>query len=104
MKKSTVIVTIIAVVVIIAGVFGFGYWLGKPSTPPQITDATKVKLELALGDWGAIFGAVERNASKLAKLDTSKPQGPKAIDSIGMALNTVRKALTDQNPILKPRQ
>jgi len=103
MKKSTVIVTVVAVLILVAGLLFVGYWIGKPSAPTQVTDATKVKLEMPVGDWGVIFGAIERNVGKMAimHMDTTKPAGSRPVDSIAMALNTIRKGLTDQNPILK---
>lgn len=100
MKKSTIIGMIICGALIIGGSVFAGMQIAKPK--PVLTDATLVRAELPVGAWGAILSTIERQTIKLNNVtptDTTTKKG--ATDSIVLALNTMRKALTDQNEILK---
>lgn len=99
MKKTTIIGMVVIAALIIGGAVYAGTLLAKPKT--VLTDATVVRAEMPVGAWGLILSTVERNAVKLGAPVVDSATKRTALDSIGLAANTLRKALTDQNEILK---
>lgn len=100
MKRSTTIGVAILLVFLICGAVYAGMLIAKPA--PALTEQTVVKAELPVGTWGLVLQTVDRQSNKLAAAlpgDTAIKR--EAMDSIRLAVNTVRKTLTDQNAILK---